>query len=73
MALVQEVGYARLSIEGIAARLDRPLRRLKTERLRSAQRAGQLPDDLDLDVAIDMIWGPVLHRWMQRSGPLTAD
>jgi AcrR family transcriptional regulator len=56
-----------------AERLDGPLRRLKEERLRSAQQTGELPPDLDLAVAVDLIWGPLAHRWMQRSGPLTLD
>lgn len=54
-------------------RLDTPMRELKKERLRSAQRAGQLSDDVDLGVAIDMLFGPVLNRWLQRTGPLTHD
>lgn len=56
-----------------AERLDSPMRELKKQRLRSAQRAGQLADDLDLEVAVDMIWGPLLNRWLQRGGPLTLD
>ncbi|MGN9783506.1 TetR/AcrR family transcriptional regulator [Nonomuraea sp. ZG12] len=54
-----------------AERLDGPMRELKKQRLRSAQRAGQLTEDLDLDVAVDMLWGPLLNRWLQRSGTLT--
>jgi AcrR family transcriptional regulator len=54
-----------------ARRLDGPLREMKRERLRSAQRAGELAADLDLEVAVDLIWAPVAHRWSQR-GPLTA-
>ncbi|WP_169952003.1 TetR/AcrR family transcriptional regulator [Microbispora sp. H11081] len=56
-----------------AERLDRPMKELKKERLRSAQRAGQLSGDLDLDVAIEMLWGPLLNRWLQRGGPLTPE
>ncbi|MFJ2081833.1 TetR/AcrR family transcriptional regulator [Micromonospora chokoriensis] len=56
-----------------AQRLDGPLREAKRQRLRSAQQAGQLADDLDLDVAVDLIWGPVLNRWLYRSGPLTTE
>lgn len=44
-----------------AERLDSPMRELKKQRLRSAQRAGQLAEDLDLDVAVDMLWGPLLN------------
>jgi AcrR family transcriptional regulator len=54
-------------------RLARPMAEIKKARLRSAQEAGQLPADLDLDVAVDLIWGPLLSRWFQQSGPLTAD
>ena len=52
-------------------RIDGPLTRIREERLRSAQAAGELPDDLDLALAIDLIWGPLFHRWLQGSGPLT--
>ncbi|WP_235915342.1 TetR/AcrR family transcriptional regulator [Puerhibacterium puerhi] len=54
-------------------RLDGPLRDAKKRRLRTAQRAGQLAEGLDLDVAVDLVWGPVLNRWLQRTGPLTDD
>ena len=56
-----------------AEQLDGPLREAKRQRLRSAQQAGQLAEDLDLDVAVDLIWGPVLNRWLYRSGPLTTE
>ncbi|MFG1706502.1 TetR/AcrR family transcriptional regulator [Nonomuraea sp. M3C6] len=56
-----------------AERLDGPMRELKKQRLRSAQRAGQLAGGLNLDVAVDMLWGPLLNRWLQRSGALTPD
>lgn len=52
-------------------RLDRPMREVKKNRLRAAQEAGQLATDLDLEVAIDLLWGPLLNRWLQRTGPLT--
>lgn len=54
-------------------RLEEPVREMKRRRLRSAQEAGQLSPKLDLDVAVDMIWGPVRNRWLHRDGPLTED
>jgi AcrR family transcriptional regulator len=54
-------------------RLARPMAEIKKARLRSAQQSGQLPADLDLDLAIDLIWGPLLSRWFQYSGPLTEE
>nr|WP_042190811.1 TetR/AcrR family transcriptional regulator [Kibdelosporangium sp. MJ126-NF4]CEL19611.1 Transcriptional regulator, TetR family [Kibdelosporangium sp. MJ126-NF4]CTQ94589.1 Transcriptional regulator, TetR family [Kibdelosporangium sp. MJ126-NF4] len=56
-----------------AKRLDEPVRVVKKNRLRAAQRAGQLAEGVDLDVAIDMLFGPVLNRWLQRTGPLTHE
>ena len=56
-----------------AKRLDEPMRELKKERLRAAQRAGQLAEDIDLDVAVDMLFGPILNRWLQRTLPLSAE
>ncbi|WP_336204813.1 TetR/AcrR family transcriptional regulator [Nonomuraea sp. LPB2021202275-12-8] len=56
-----------------AERLDRPMKELKKNRLRSAQEAGRLPADLDLDVAVELVWGPMLNRWLHRSGPLTHE
>ena len=56
-----------------AERLDRPMIELRQERLRGAQRAGELPVELDLALAIDMIWGPLFNRWALRTGPLTPE
>jgi hypothetical protein len=31
---------------------------------------GELPDDVDLDVAIELLWGPLFRRWLH-GGELT--
>ncbi|MGA4729946.1 TetR/AcrR family transcriptional regulator [Micromonospora taraxaci] len=72
-ALATEITLDAELAAAYAQRLDGPLREAKRQRLRSAQQAGQLADDLDLDVAVDLIWGPVLNRWLYRSGPLTTE
>ncbi|MEJ3745836.1 TetR/AcrR family transcriptional regulator [Actinomycetes bacterium KLBMP 9797] len=72
-ALATEVTHDPELAAVYAERLDGPLKELKRQRLRSAQRAGQLAADLDLDVAVDLVWGPLLNRWLQRSGPLTTE
>jgi AcrR family transcriptional regulator len=41
------------------------------DRLRTAQRAGQLRADLDLPVAVELLVGPLYHRWLLRTAPLT--
>jgi AcrR family transcriptional regulator len=40
----------------------RPRRELARERLRVAQRQGQLRADADLDVIVDQLWGACYHR-----------
>ncbi|WP_025619681.1 TetR/AcrR family transcriptional regulator [Salinispora cortesiana] len=72
-ALATEITHDPELAAAYAERLDTPMRHAKRHRLRSAQQAGQLAADLDLDVAVDIIWGPVLNRWLQRSGPLTSE
>lgn len=37
-------------------------RRLATDRMAAAQRAGQLRDDVDVRVLVDQLWGAVYHR-----------
>ncbi len=54
-----------------AERLDGPMKELQRERLRGAQRVGELAEDLDLDLAIEVLWGPMQNRWLMHSGPLT--
>ncbi|KAF0844912.1 TetR/AcrR family transcriptional regulator [Nocardia caishijiensis] len=54
-------------------RLQAPVDALKRRRLESARTAGEIADDIDLDVAVAAVWGPVLDRWLLRTGPLTHD
>ena len=41
--------------------------------LAAAQERGELRPDLDLDVGVEMLLGPVFQRWLLRTGPLTDD
>ncbi|MHA7630146.1 TetR/AcrR family transcriptional regulator [Corallococcus sp. M7] len=50
----------------------RPHLRAVQERLRSAQRAGQVAKGVDLDVAVELLVGPLFHRWLLRTAPLTS-
>ncbi|MFD9412703.1 TetR/AcrR family transcriptional regulator [Streptomyces sp. NPDC059989] len=40
-------------------------------RLRTAREAGQLAPDADLRLAVEMLLGPLTHRWLLRTAPLT--
>ncbi|MEV3981947.1 TetR/AcrR family transcriptional regulator [Nonomuraea sp. NPDC049758] len=48
-----------------------PVDEAKKARLRSAQLAGQLAPDADLDLALELLYAPLYQRWLLRSGPLT--
>ncbi|MFF0446486.1 TetR/AcrR family transcriptional regulator [Streptomyces sp. NPDC004609] len=53
-------------------KLAEPLEEAKRARLRSAQEAGQLDADADLDLTLEVLYSPLFQRWLHRSGPLTA-
>ncbi|MEV0342661.1 TetR/AcrR family transcriptional regulator [Nocardia sp. NPDC050713] len=50
-----------------------PMDDAKKARLRSAQQAGQLAADADLDLVLEVLYGPLFQRWLHRSGPLTPE
>lgn len=52
-------------------RLLRPQLDAVEERLRSGQRAGEVREDLELYQAVELLFGPLYHRWLLRTGPLT--
>ncbi|GIJ75871.1 DNA-binding transcriptional regulator, AcrR family [Micromonospora phaseoli] len=54
-------------------RLAAPVDEAKKERLRSAQRAGQIRADADLDLALELLYAPLYQRWLLRSAPLTPE
>jgi AcrR family transcriptional regulator len=54
-------------------RLLRPQLDAVKDRLRAARAAGALREDFDLDQGVELIFGPLYHRWMLRTGPLTDD
>jgi AcrR family transcriptional regulator len=53
-------------------RLEAPTNALKRARLAAARDAGQLPADVDLDLAVELLWSPLWSRW-QFHGPLTPE
>lgn len=42
-----------------------------TQRLRAAQQAGQIGNDVDLEVAAELPYGPVYYRWLLPTGSLS--
>ncbi|GGP52397.1 TetR/AcrR family transcriptional regulator [Saccharothrix coeruleofusca] len=57
----------------VVERLLRPQRQLYVERLRAAREAGQLREDSDLEIAVDLLVSPLAQRWLQRTGPVTHE
>jgi AcrR family transcriptional regulator len=48
-------------------------RRLAGERLRTAQEAGQLRADVDVQVVVDQLWGAIYHRLLIPDEPVTDE
>ncbi|GGS26756.1 TetR family transcriptional regulator [Streptomyces humidus] len=55
------------------ARLLEPSLQLYVDRLRSAQRAGQVRADLDPRIALEFFVSPLAQRWLQYTGPITYE
>lgn len=51
-------------------RLLRPQLDATADRLRAARAAGQLDAVVDAELAAELLFGPVFHRWLLRTGPL---
>lgn len=70
-ALIGESQNNRDLASDLSHRLIRPWLETTMERLRSAQRVGQITDDVDLAVAVELIFAPMNHRWLFRTAPIT--
>ncbi|MGW7024866.1 TetR/AcrR family transcriptional regulator [Streptomyces decoyicus] len=55
------------------ARLLEPGIRVYTDRLRAAQEAGEVAEDVDVRIAAEMVLSPFSQRWLMRTGELTYD
>ncbi|SHF12877.1 TetR/AcrR family transcriptional regulator [Streptoalloteichus hindustanus] len=72
-AVITEIQYDPALTEEMGRRLLGPMLELSKDRLRAAQRAGQIAENADLDVAVELIYGSVYYRWLLGTGPLTAE
>ncbi|PSL55292.1 TetR family transcriptional regulator [Saccharothrix carnea] len=50
-----------------------PRRMALEERLRAAQRLGEVRADVDLSAAVELLLAPVHQRWFLRTAPLTGE
>lgn len=51
-------------------RLLDPLLEVTRDRLRSAREAGDIDPAADLDLAVELLYGPLYYRWLHGLGPL---
>ena len=68
--IAAEVQHDPALAEELVARLLRPQMRATADRLRAGQRAGQLDPGIDVDLAAELLFGPLFHRWLLRTAPL---
>ncbi|MFY1693979.1 MULTISPECIES: TetR/AcrR family transcriptional regulator [unclassified Solwaraspora] len=54
-------------------RLLRPQLDMVRARLEAARDAGQVRPDAPLDQVVELLFGPLYHRWLLRNGPLTDE
>ncbi|MGW1724616.1 TetR/AcrR family transcriptional regulator [Streptomyces sp. NPDC002306] len=55
------------------AKLMEPALQLYVERLRSAQRAGQVRAEIDPRIALEFFISPLAQRWLQYTGPISYE
>ncbi|GAB2750139.1 TetR/AcrR family transcriptional regulator [Streptomyces bullii] len=55
------------------AKLLEPSLRLYVDRLRAAQRAGQVRADVDPRIALELFVSPLAQRWLQYTGPISHE
>lgn len=65
-----EIQHDPVLAEELVTRLLRPQIDATVERLRAAQRAGQLDPAADPALGAELLYGPVFHRWLLRTAPL---
>ncbi len=70
-ALVADGQHDEALAEQLLERIFRPRIAACKQRLRAAQTAGQLHPDIDLDIAVDLLYGGFYHRYLLRIAPLS--
>jgi AcrR family transcriptional regulator len=71
-AITAEIQHDPALAKELVDRLLAPQMKATSDRLRAAQEAGQLAADVDVDLAAELLFGPLLHRWLLRTAPLDA-
>lgn len=72
-ALNTDVLQDRALAERMLSQVLRPTLEAVKRRIASAQRAGQVRQEVDLDVLVEVLYGPFYYRWLLRTGEMTSD
>ncbi|GAB7043266.1 MULTISPECIES: TetR-like C-terminal domain-containing protein [Catenuloplanes] len=62
-----------LADDDLAAQVRDRLLRPQLDAVKDRLRAGGVPPEVDLDLAVELLFGPLYHRWLLRTGPLDQD
>jgi AcrR family transcriptional regulator len=73
VGLIAEAFHDESLARDLRERLIRPRIEQFEDRLRKAQRDGQFPADADLDVALNLVYGPIYHRLVYHLGMPTPE
>jgi AcrR family transcriptional regulator len=72
-ALLTAIQGDRMLAAALRERLVQPWLEATRQRLRAAQRVEQIGHDVDLDVAVELLYGSVYYRWLLGIGPLSRE
>lgn len=70
--ITAEIQHDPLLSKEMLERVLRPQLEAAADRIRSAQRVGQIAESVDAQVATELLFGPIFHRWLLRTAPLDA-
>ncbi|MBB2940960.1 AcrR family transcriptional regulator [Actinoplanes lutulentus] len=62
-----------LNDEKLAEQVRDQLLRPQLDAVKKRLQAGPIRADVDLDQAVELLFGPLYHRWLLRTGPLTDE
>ncbi|HEY3506319.1 MAG TPA: TetR/AcrR family transcriptional regulator [Actinocatenispora sp.] len=72
-ALIGEAQHDEALAETLQERLHRPVMALAVARVELAQRHGQIRADIEPELAIELLYGPIYHRWLLTHRVPTAE
>lgn len=72
-AITAEIQTDLAVADELVHRLLRPQMKATAERIRIGMRAGQVDPSTDPDLAVELLFGPIFHRWLLRTGDVDEE